>query len=212
MEAALSGGVSVFMIWLAAHQNEAYLVLFLGSYLETLIGPSFFIPGELFLVSGSVLAGIGVLNIWYVMAVLYGGAILGDNSSYLIGKYTGKSIFKEGRFIFSMTNYDKGKAFFDKYGSRAVFFARIMGPLSWITPFLAGIYKVPYKTFSLYNTLGVLVGVGEFIVVGYFFGNQYQNMFHIVQRYFLIIGVVIAFFAVSYWLWKKRTSQFRLRL
>ncbi len=205
MEAAL-GGVGAFMVWLGNHQREAYFVLFLGSYFETLVGPSFFIPGELFLLSGAILGGTQVLNIWYVIMALYAGAVLGDNSSYVIGRYTSKSIFKEGRRIFNMKNYNKGAAFFDKYGSRAIFFARIMGPLSWVTPFLAGIYKVPYKTFFSYNTPGIIVGVGEFIIIGYFFGDQYQRIFDIVNRYFTVSIVVIVILVIVYWIWKRKNT------
>lgn len=189
------------MVWLSVHDQLAYLVLFLGSYFETLIGPSFFIPGELFLLAGGISAGTGALSIVPVALALYAGAILGDQSSYFIGHHTSASIFKEGRPIFSLENYRKGAAFFEKHGNKAIFLARIMGPLSWITPFLAGVYRVPYRTFTLFNTPGILIGVGEFLVVGYFFGAQYQRGLALVEHYFAAaIALVVVFLAVR-WLW-----------
>lgn len=199
--------IGSFIMWLGNHQNEAYLILFLGAYFETLIGFSFFIPGELFLIAGSVLAGTNVLSILYVTIVLYLGAVLGDNSSYFIGRYTGSSIFKKGRRVFSVKNYNKGTAFFEKHGSKAIFFARLTGPLSWITPFLAGVYKVPYKTFFLYNTPGIIIGVGEFIVAGYFFGYQYQLMIDIISKYFAIVIALAAVLFVVYWMWRKSVKN-----
>jgi len=193
------GSIVAFMSWLGSHQQGAYLILFFGAYLETLIGPSFFIPGEIFLLSGSILGGIHVLNIGYVALALYSGAILGDNSSYFIGYHASRSIFKEERKIFSLKNYDKGAAFFTKYGNKAIFFARILGPLSWITPFLAGIYRVPYRTFFLYNTPGIFIGIGEFLVIGYFFGNQYQRIFSLVGYYFTGVIVLIIIFLIFHW-------------
>lgn len=198
------GGVGSFMGWLGTHQQEAYLVLFLGAYFETLIGPSFFIPGELFLLSGAILGGTHVLNIWYVALALYSGAILGDNSSYFIGHHASTAIFKEHRRIFSLENYEKGAAFFRKYGNKAIFLARLLGPLSWITPFLAGVYRVPYRTFVTYNTPGIFVGIGEFLVVGYFFGDQYRRILGIAEHYVLVVPVlIVAFFALR-WIWKVK--------
>ncbi len=204
MELIIANGIGALAGWLGSHQQEAYIILFLGAFFETLIGPSFFIPGEIFLLAGSILGGTYVLNIWYVALALYSGALLGDNSSYFIGYRSSGTIFKEGRRIFNPENYKKGAAFFSRYGNRAIFLARILGPLSWITPCLAGVYRVRYSTFLIYNTPGIFVGIGEFLIVGYFFGNQYQTILNIIQYYFLIIIViVIAIFAI-YWFWRTK--------
>ncbi len=191
------------MNWLNAHQQLSYIVLFLGAYFETLIGPGFFISGEFFLISGSVLAGMGVLHVGFVAIALYGGGILGDSSSYFIGRWNGKIIFKEGRWIFNLNNYKKGEDFFKRHGTKAIFFARLLGPLSWITPFFAGTYKVPYKKFLAYNIPGVLIGIGEFLVIGYFFGNQYAAIFSFIRRYLeFAVGAIILFF-IGRWYIKR---------
>ena len=197
------GGIGSFMGWISAHQQIAYLVLFFGAYFETLIGPSFFIPGELFLLSGAVLGGTHVLSIWYVALALYGGAVLGDNSSYFIGYYASAAIFKEHRRVFSLESYEKGSKLFKKYGNKAIFFSRLLGPLSWVMPFLAGVYRVPYRIFLLYNTPGIFIGIGEFLVVGYFFGDQYQHILGTAENYVLVVPVlVIAFLAIRF-VWTK---------
>ena len=105
-------------IWLTAHASIAYLVLFFGSYFETLIGTGFFVYGELFFLPGAMLAGAGVLNVWLVAFFLVSGGALGDSSSYLIGRKIGIKIFREDRKIFSLTNYQKGEEFFDIRGRK----------------------------------------------------------------------------------------------
>lgn len=179
--------LAAFMLWLTAHTTTAYFVLFFGAYLETLVGPGFFIPGELFLLAGSILAGFGVLNIWLVLIVLYGGAIMGDSSSYFIGRLVGRGIFKDGARFLSTKNYNRAHAFFEKHGAKAFFFARLVGPFGLIMPFLGGVTRVPYKKFIPYNLLGILVGVGEFIAAGYFFGNRYQLVLWLIERYALVV-------------------------
>jgi membrane-associated protein len=196
--------LGIFMAWLALHTHIAYAVLFLGAYFEALVGPSFFIPGEIFLLSGSILAGTKVLNIWFVIAALYTGAILGDSSSYWIGRLIGKSIFNENNKFLSIKNYKKIEAILEKYGLGAIFLARLMGPFSKIAPVLAGVFEIPFGTFLLYNIPGVLIGVGEFIVVGYFFGDRYELVLWWVERYFLLFFLVIAVGLFLRWYWKKR--------
>ncbi len=203
--------VGLFIAYLSVHTNLAYLILFLGSYFEAFVGPSFFIPGEVFLLSGSILAGSHVLNIWFVCGVLYGGAILGDSTSYWIGRYVGTSLFHEKNRFLSMKNYRKAEGFIDKYGHQAIFFARLIGPLNKIAPVAAGMFEIPFGTFLLYNIPGVIVGVGEFIVAGYFFGDRYELILLILERYSVLIALLLglAFFAHKYWKSDHRKKHFK---
>ena len=195
--------LGIFMAWLTLHTHIAYLVLFLGAYFEALIGPSFFIPGEIFLLSGSILAGTGVLDIWFVIVALYGGAILGDSSSYFIGRALDKSIFHERKKILSLKNYKKAEDLLEKYGPKTIFVARLIGPFNKIAPVLAGIFDVPFGTFLAYNIPGVLIGVGEFIVVGYYFGDRYVTVLWLIERYLLLFFVLLALGILGYWYLKK---------
>ncbi len=195
------------MAWLSIHTQLAYVVLFFGCFFETLVGPAFFLPGEIFLISGSVLAGARILNIGFVALVCYSGGILGDSTSYFLGKLIGP-VLKNGTRILSQANYQKGEDFFKKYGLKAIFLARLLGPLSWVTPFLAGTYQIPYKSFVAYNIPGVLVGISEFLIVGYFFGNQYERILTLLQRYFIVIAlIVILLVVIGKWYSKRRKNH-----
>lgn len=200
---ALLGGVTDFLI---AHPAIAYGVLFAGSYVETVFGVSFFIPGELFFIPGALLAGAGTLNIWLVALACFAGGILGDSTSYWMGRAAGArfvALFeREGR-IFNRRNYELGKAFFLNHGPNAVFLARVAGPFSWVTPFLAGTYRVPYRTFLFYNVPGVLVGIGQFLVIGYFFASNYQRILEFAQQSMLMVVVLVAVLAGGWFLLKK---------
>lgn len=177
---------------LEQYRNFAYPVLFMGAYLETLIPFSFIVYGEIFFLAGSFLAGIGKLNIWIVAAVLYGGGISGDNSSYWLGRRYGMSLFNRlsrqpviGRY-FRDEMLAKGVTFFRQKGASAVFFARLCGPFSWFVPALAGAYQQHYSRFFLFNVLGVILGIGEFLVIGYLLGNSLDEISLWIER----IGVI----------------------
>ena len=185
--------IEFLLTFLTAHTVLAYLVLFAGSFLETIFILSFFIPGEAFFISGSILAGMGYLNIWVVIFMLIIGGIFGDNISFLLGSKYGKSFFVKfenkpffRRFI-NEKNFLKGERYFKKYGKYGVFFARFMGPVSWVFPFIAGNFKLKHSTFIKYNTLGVILGIGQFIAIGYFGGKHYKILLTMFSEYSLII-------------------------
>lgn len=167
---------------LSAHRAWAYLVLFLGAYFETVVPFSLFVLGEVFFLSGALLAGMGTLDLWAVAAALYGGGILGDNSSYWIGRCYGTALFERlshwpvlGRLVREETR-QKGREFFRKRGAMAVFTARLSGPLSWVTPAMAGMFRLNYLTFLRFNTPAVIIGISEFVLAGYFFGDHLDTL------------------------------------
>lgn len=196
--------VATVTAFLEAHQILAYGVLFFGSYFETLIGIGFFIYGEMFFLPGAVLAGAGILNIWLVALSLFTGGILGDVSSFALGRRYGTSFFKEHNRVFNHTNYQKGAAFFEKHGVKGIFFARLLGPLSWITPFLAGTYRVPLRTFLGYNIPGVVVGIGQFLILGYFFGSSYRPILAFMGEFGPLILMALVVLLIAYLVIKKR--------
>lgn len=207
--------------YLQQHQQTAYLILFLGALLETLIPFSLIVLGEVFFLSGAVLAGLGVLDIWMVMLVLFAGGVMGDNLSYWLGYHYGIGLFDRlqhwpliGRMVHK-ENYEKGVAFFQKRGSSAVFIARLSGPLSWVTPTLAGIFRLNYGTFVRFNTPAVIIGISEFIILGYFFGSYIRPVLDWAHQYGLAVvlffmGLVAAFFLLRRFLnWNKRVERTR---
>ncbi|KKS78715.1 MAG: hypothetical protein UV53_C0026G0006 [Candidatus Azambacteria bacterium GW2011_GWE1_42_9] len=203
--------MSAVIAFLQTHSVLAYPVLFLGSYADTFIGIGFFIYGEIFFIAGSVLAGAGVLDIWLVALALYLGGILGDTSSYFIGLKYGASVFKNGRRIFSIENYKKGKKLFHKHGNKGIFLARFMGPLSWVTPFFAGVYKVPYRYFFYYNMAGVILAISQFLIIGYAFGANWQYILSVIQYdmrlvFWVFVIVISLYFVVRKFF--KNKNQF----
>jgi membrane-associated protein len=199
----LSTPLGLFVAWMAAHASIAYVVLFVGGYFDALVGPSFFIPGEVIFVGGSLLAGKGVLNIFFVAFVVYLGGIFGDSSSYWIGRAIGVSLFHENKRVLTIKNYNKIKKLVDKHGPKAIFFARLVGPFSKIAPVTAGILEIPFGTFLAYNIPGVFVGIGEFLAIGYFFGDHYEQVVGSFELYLVVFFAIAAAAALGVWLYTK---------
>lgn len=203
--------IDQFIVFLVQYKEFAYVILFAGSMFETIIGISFFVYGEIFFLSGAILAGMGILNVWIVILVLYGGGILGDNISYFLGRKYGISFYNKLKKIgflkkfINKKNFNKGSSFFNKYGALSVFLGRLLGPLSWITPFVAGTYKLEYKKFLPYEMTGAIIGIGQFIIVGYFLGKNFGIVLQLIETYvFVIVFVVIVCLFLFYYIKKKK--------
>lgn len=199
----LQASITEMVRLLTAHAGWAYLVLFVGSFLDALVGVGFFVYGELFFLPGAILAGTGVLDIWLVIATLMSGGALGDSVSFWIGVRYGEGLFRHEGRLFSRKNYEKGRDFFHRHGVKGIFFARLLGPLAWVTPFFAGTAKVPYRRFLPYDLCGVVVGIGEFIVVGYFFGKHYDVVLSFLQQYVAVFIFVAVFLLIVYYTIKR---------
>ena len=205
------------LLFLQEHQQLAYGILLLGTYVETVFPFSLFVYGEVFLLAGPILAGLGILDIWTVTLVFYLGGIAGDTTSFFIGRRYGASFFAHfqqkpwlGR-LFSEKNYTRGLQFFQRHGKWSIFLARLSGPFSWITPALAGIFRVPYRQFALYNIPGVLLGIGEYIVIGYFFADNYQVILHFMQKYTAAALAILGVTVLLYW-WKRNGCHRAIRI
>lgn len=191
------GSVHRLLTLMTEHRRSAYLILFLGAYFETVVPFSFFVIGEVFFFCGAMLAGMDILNLWGVLIALYCGGILGDNSSYWIGYHYGIELFEHmarwpvvGRLA-HVSNYRKGVEFFRRRGAIAVFTARLSGPLSWITPAMAGVFRLSYRAFLRFNTPGVLIGISEFVIAGYLLGNHLDTFRTWLNEHGLAVGLVI---------------------
>jgi membrane-associated protein len=167
-----------------------------------------------FFIAGALLAGMGILNVWAVLAALYAGGIVGDNASYWLGRRFGSSLFDHlarwplvGRLMHH-DNYRRGIAFFERRGAVAVFAARLSGPLSWVMPAMAGMFRLDYATFLRFNTLGIIFGIGQFIAVGYFFGEYLPLILGLADRFGpAILASFSTMIAAGAWYWWRRKPQ-----
>jgi membrane-associated protein len=153
------------------------------------------LPGETALIAAGALAGQGHLEIGLVIAIAASAAIIGDNIGYLIGRRGGRWLLERpGRFERQRHRVlEVGEPFFERHGAKAVFFGRwILGLRVWAS-WLAGITRMPWRQFLMFNALG---GVSWAVTVGllaYLAGNAVHTLIRDVGIFAAIAaGVVIA--------------------
>ena len=152
---------------------QTYLILFIIVFWETGVVIWPFLPGDsLLFAAGSIAALPGTpLEPWTLFLLLSTAAILGDTTNYWIGHFVGPKAFKQdGRFL-KKKYLDKTQSFYEKYGARTIVIARFVPIVRTFAPFVAGIGKMHYRRFIIYNVAGAILWNALFISAGYYFGN-----------------------------------------
>jgi membrane protein DedA with SNARE-associated domain len=179
------------------------LGLFLGALGDALIGPNLFVPGEPFFIAAGYQAYSGA---WSALIWVMLGGFIGDQLSYFIGSKWG---FKAQRKLMAYRPKTRRLIARCRYliarkGTYIILFARLLGPIAWVVPVIAGSHKVSWHKFSLLATIGLLLGGGQFIFWGALLahGLEHFPMLQGVQTFIsehqsLLIGLfVVGVFAI----------------
>lgn len=182
-----------------------YGLLFLIIFMETGFVVTPFLPGDSLLFAAGALSSAGTMHIGLVYPLFLAAAILGDTVNYWIGHFVGPVVFeKDSRFI-KKAYLHKAQKFYDKYGNIAIVFARFVPIVRTFAPFVAGIAKMDYKNFIIYNVIGGTLWVTLFTFAGYLFGNLpfVKENFH----YVVVAIIVLSLAPIVYEVIKEKTSK-----
>jgi membrane-associated protein len=148
-----------------------HLIHFLIVFAETGLVITPFLPGDSLLFAAGTFAALGSLDVWLVVALLIGAAILGDTVNYWVGAWIGPRAFS-GNVRFLRKDYlDRTHAFYEKHGGKTIILARFVPIVRTFAPFVAGVAAMSYPKFITYNVVGAVLWVGLFVPAGYLFGN-----------------------------------------
>jgi len=170
-----------------------YLGIFLIIFAESGLFFGFFLPGDTLLFTAGILASQGYLDIVIVLLITVFGAVLGDQIGYLFGKKFGPKIFKHDESFFFKKRYVvQAEDFYKKYGKKTVLLSRFMPVIRTFIPILAGVAKMRYKTFIIYNVIGGILWGMSITLLGYFLGQRIPN----IEAYLIPILLLIIFISV----------------
>ncbi|BCL15012.1 membrane protein [Micromonospora sagamiensis] len=152
----------------------------------------FFLPGDSLLFTAGLLTADGkyiTYPLWLVCLLITLSAIAGDQVGYAFGRKVGPALFRRPNSkLFKQENVLKAHEFFEKYGARSIVLARFVPIVRTFTPIVAGVSRMDYRTFVIYNVIGgVLWGTGV-TVLGYFLG---QIPFVKANIEMILIGIVV---------------------
>jgi membrane-associated protein len=166
-------------------------------FAETGLLAGFFLPGDSLLFSVGVASGAAGINVFLVCALLMAAAIAGDNLGYFLGYQTGPRIFNrpKSRF-FHPDQVRRTKLFYERYGARAIMYARFIPVIRSCTPFIAGVARMPYLKFLTFSLLGGILWIATITTLGCQLGQV-----ELVRRNFekVVLGIILLSLSPVVW-------------
>lgn len=171
------------------------LVVFAESGL--LIG--FFLPGDSLLFTAGFLAQSDVLhvNVHVLAGVLFIAAAFGDSVGYAFGRRVGRRLFhRKESLLFHKDNLQRAEEFYEKHGAKTIVLARFIPIVRTFAPIVAGISKMDYTTFLIFNLSGAFIWAVGLTYLGYFTGSWFESKGIDIDHYLLPIIAVIVLLSV----------------
>lgn len=170
-----------------------YAILFIVIFCETGLVVTPFLPGDSLLFAAGSLAALGSLDPHLLVFLLVLAGILGDSVNYTVGYRIGPKIFhKENVRFLNKAYLEKAHAFYERHGGKTIIIARFIPIIRTFAPFVAGVGKMTYAKFLLYNVTGAVVWVAGFVYTGYYFGNL-----PFVKKNFSLVIIAIIILSVT---------------
>jgi membrane protein DedA with SNARE-associated domain/membrane-associated phospholipid phosphatase len=183
-------------------ETYGYIALFVLVGLESLGIP---LPGEAALLTAAAFAAQGHLSIVGVILAAAVGGIVGDAAGYWIGRKGGLvAVRRYGKLLhLSETTLDRAQRFFQRHGGKTVFLGRFISLLRMWAAVLAGVSRMPYGRFTLYNVAGGLCWATLFGTLGYLFGRSLPQLQKAVGQVgamlALLLAIIVALVLLGRW-------------
>jgi len=164
------------------------------------------VPGETTLLLASFLAhSEQKLHLGWIIVVGTCAATLGDNIGYAIGYYGGRPLLDRYQNLLRIRReaMERGEQLFARYGSAAILVARFIFGMRIFAGPMAGVLRMPWKAFVLFNALGALVWVTVIATAGYLFGRHWHELERMIKRFDIAVAVAVVAAILVYW-WRRR--------
>jgi len=191
-------------------QTAGYVGLIVIIFVETGFFFGFFLPGDSLLVTAGLLIATKLdMNVYLLGAMLNVAAIAGDALNYWVGRVTGPRIFvRNDSFFFKKKHVERAHEFYEKHGAKTIVLARFMPIIRTFAPLVAGVAKMDYKVFAIYNVVGGTAWIWSMLFTGYFLGRYVPG----IDKYIELVIIVVIFLSilpgiVAWWRERRRLKQ-----
>ncbi|AXI78879.1 DedA family protein [Peterkaempfera bronchialis] len=152
----------------------------------------FFLPGDSLLFTAGLLVAHGQYldqPLWLVCTLITAAAVAGDQVGYLFGRKVGPALFRRpDSRLFKQENVEKAHGFFERHGGRSIVLARFVPVIRTFTPVVAGVSRMSYRTFTVYNIVGGVLWGSGVTLLGHVLGRIAFVRDHIEL---ILVGIVL---------------------
>lgn len=188
-------------------QSLGYLGVFLAIMLEA-IGVPF--PSETILVTSGIEMTRGVFSLIPLWFSAVAGNLVGSNIAYFIGRYVGRTVLvRYGRYVrLTEPRIQSVERSFHKYQALFLFVGKFIAFVRIIVPYLAGINKINFIAFTIYNTIAAFMWSYLFITLGHFIEALWATYSHfLIVHWYLSIPALAVIVLLYWWIHKKITPH-----
>ena len=163
-------------------------------FAETGLLIGFFLPGDSLLVTAGLLAATtGVFNVYSLGLLLTVASIIGNSVGYAIGKAAGPRLFKrEDSLLFNKKHLYRAQEFYERHGGMTVIIARFMPIVRTFVPVVAGMARMDYRRYTIYNVVGGVAWIWSMLFIGYFLGRYIPG----VDRHIETVIILVVFLSL----------------
>lgn len=188
------------LVQLLPQGGSYYLLLFLVSFAESLPMIGLLVPGSTIVVLAGFLAFHGKGLFLPILLSTALGALLGDLLSFWLGGHLGNRMLTSKSFHKHHQLVKQAERFFYMHGGKSIFFARFLGPIRGIIPFIAGISRMPGKALCVYALISAILWGIAYPGLGYLGGVSWQQAQSLTLRFGLLIALALIITIIHYWL------------
>ena len=163
-------------------------------FAETGLFIGFFLPGDnLIFIAGLLCATKPeIMNVSFPMLLILmiTAAIIGNMFGFWFGKKVGETLYtRKNSFFFRKKHVEITKAYYEKHGGKTLILGRFLPIIRTFAPILAGVIKINFKKFMLYNLIGAVAWIGSIATIAFYLGKQFPE----VENYlgYIFIGLII---------------------
>ena len=165
------------------------------------------VPGDVLMLVLGVHAREGIVLLWQAVAATWFGTMIGSTTLYFVSRLAGRNlVYRYGRFMrLTPERLDRTEQWLNKHGSRAVFLGRLVPGLRIVTAVACGVFEVPFRVFFPAMSLGALLYILVYTLLGYYLGPPVLALLEKVHIPFGLLGSLVPLTLIL--LWTMRTRQ-----
>lgn len=189
------------------------ILLLLVIFAENGLVIGFFLPGDSLIFLAGLISATDKnplpVEITALLFCMFGAAVLGSLFGYAFGMRVGPPLFhRKESMVFKRKYLDVTQSFYNKHGGKTLILGRFLPIIRTFAPIIAGVIKVPFMSFMIFNVLGGALWIGSLGLIGYYIGYKYPAVEHYLG-YIIIgfIGVTTIIVARSYIKHKREMAQ-----
>jgi len=191
-----------------AYTSVGYLIVAAGVMAERSILVGLFVPGDVILALGGVYAARGDLELWAVILIGTVAAIIGESTGYWLGRRYGKGLIKRLPLVRRLERPLGGaEEYFHRHGGKTVAIGRYATAAGAFVPFVAGMSKMDYRRFLMFDVPAVVVWATGITLFGYFFGEHVGFIDRVLSRFGLIVLGILVVGLGGYLLYRRRQRR-----